>query len=146
MCAMANLEYMHAKSLQSCLILCNPLDCIPPGSSVHGILQARLLEWVVMPSSRGSSQPGDQTQVSHMAGGFFTNWATREAIPRYVWHGLVCIVFMVYHKTSLASDFSNLFCSYSFNGCHFIAVLTYLIFSMNILINIGIYLQKISMV
>ena len=44
-----------------------------------GILQARILEWVAMPSSRGSSQPGDWTQVSHIAGGFLTVWATREA-------------------------------------------------------------------
>ena len=48
---------MHAKSLQSCLTLCNPMDCSPPNSSVHGILQARILEWVVMPSSRASSWP-----------------------------------------------------------------------------------------
>ena len=46
---------------------------------VHGILQARILEWVAFPFSRGSSQPRDQTQVSHIAGGFFTSWATREA-------------------------------------------------------------------
>ena len=44
-----------AKSLQSCPTLCNPMDCSPPGSSAHGILQARILEWVSMPSSRGSS-------------------------------------------------------------------------------------------
>ena len=44
-----------AKSLQSCPTLCNPMDCSPPGSSIHGILQARILEWVSMPSSRGSS-------------------------------------------------------------------------------------------
>ena len=49
----------HAKSLQLCLTLCNPMDCRPPGSSVHGILQARTLEWVAMPSSRGSSRPRD---------------------------------------------------------------------------------------
>ena len=54
------------------LILCDPLDCSPPGSSVHGILQARILEWVTMPSSRGSSQPGDRIQVSLVAGVFFT--------------------------------------------------------------------------
>ena len=53
--------------------------CNPPGSSVHGILQARLLEWVAMPSSRESSQPRDRTQVSHTAGRFFTIWVTREA-------------------------------------------------------------------
>ena len=55
------------------------MDCSPPGSSVPGILQARVLEWVVMSFSRRSSQPGDWTQVSHIAGGFFTIWATREA-------------------------------------------------------------------
>ena len=49
--------------LQSCPTLCNPIDCSLPGSSVHGILQARVLEWVALPSSRGSSQPRDQTQV-----------------------------------------------------------------------------------
>ena len=47
--------------------------------TIHGILQARILEWVAFPFSRGSSQPRDQTQVSHIAGGFFTSWATREA-------------------------------------------------------------------
>ena len=51
---------MHAKSLQSCPTLCNSMDCSPPGSSVHGILHARKLEWVSMPSSRGSSQPRDR--------------------------------------------------------------------------------------
>ena len=55
------------------------MDCSPPGSSVHGILQATLLEWVAMPSSRGSSWLMDWTQVSCIAGGFFTVWATREA-------------------------------------------------------------------
>ena len=58
---------LHAKSLQSCLTLCNPMDCSQPGSSVHGILQARILEWVAMPSSRGYCQPRDQTQVSYVS-------------------------------------------------------------------------------
>ena len=58
---------MHAKSLQSCPTLCNPLDCSPPGSSVHAILQARILEWVSMPFSRGSSQPRDQTHLSYVS-------------------------------------------------------------------------------
>ena len=47
--------------------LCDPMDCSPLGSSVHGILQARIREWVAMPSSRGSSQPRDQTWVSHVS-------------------------------------------------------------------------------
>ena len=55
--------------------LCNPLDCSLPGSSV---LQARILEWVAMPSFRASAQPGDQTRVSCIAGGFFTCWAIEE--------------------------------------------------------------------
>ena len=48
---------VHAQLSQSCLTLCDPMDCSRPGSSVHGLLQARILEWVAMPSSRGSSQP-----------------------------------------------------------------------------------------
>ena len=61
---------------QLCPTLCDPMDC-----TVHGILQARILEWVAFPFpfSRGSSQPRDRTQVSHIAGRFFTSWATREA-------------------------------------------------------------------
>ena len=50
--------------------LCNPTDCSTPGSSVHGVLQTRILVWVAMPSSRESSQPRDRTQLSHIAGGF----------------------------------------------------------------------------
>ena len=53
------------------LILCDTMDCSPPGSSVHGILQARILEWVAVPFSRGSSGPRDQTWVSKIAGRFF---------------------------------------------------------------------------
>ena len=49
--------YMSAKSLQACLSVCNPMEHSQPGSSAHGILQARILEWVAMPSSRGSSRP-----------------------------------------------------------------------------------------
>ena len=57
---------------QSCLTLCDPTDCSPPVSSVHGILQARTLEWITIPFSRGSSWPRDQTQVSCIAGKLFT--------------------------------------------------------------------------
>ena len=64
---------------QSCPTLCDPMDCSLPGSSVHGISQARTLEWVAIPFSRGPSWSRDQTQVSCTAGGFFTLWATREA-------------------------------------------------------------------
>ena len=54
---------------------CNPMDCSPPDSSIHKILQARILEWVALPFCRGSFQPRDWTQVSHIAGRFFTIWA-----------------------------------------------------------------------
>ena len=60
------------KVVQSCPTLCKPVDCSLPGSSVHGILQARILEWVAIPFLRGSSQPRAQTQVSYIADGFFT--------------------------------------------------------------------------
>ena len=61
---------------QSCPTPCNPMDCSPPGSSVHGILQARTLEWVATSFSRGSSWPRFQTQVSCIPGGCFTVWVT----------------------------------------------------------------------
>ena len=62
----ANPEIL-VKIAQLCPTLCDPMD-----STVHGVLQARILEWVAFPFSRGSSQPRDQTQVSHTAGGFLT--------------------------------------------------------------------------
>ena len=70
-----------ARSLQSCLTL-QPMDCSPLGCSVHRILQARILEWVAVPSSTGSSWPRDQTHISAIfciAGRFFTHWAPWEA-------------------------------------------------------------------
>ena len=73
---------MHAQSLQFCPTLCNPMDCSPPGSSVHGIFQARILGWDAMPSARGSSQPRDWTCISYIAsiaGRFFTYCHTWEA-------------------------------------------------------------------
>ena len=63
------------KGAQLCPTLCDPRDY-----TVHEILQARILEWVVFPFSRGSSQSRDWTQVSRIAGRFYTSWATREAI------------------------------------------------------------------
>ena len=68
------LSYGGVKVAQLCPTLCDPMDY-----RVHGILQARILGWLAVSFSRGSSWPRDQTQVSHIAGGFFTHWATREA-------------------------------------------------------------------
>ena len=66
--------------VQSCLTLCDPMDCSLPGSSVHGILQARILEWVAIPFPRWSSWPRDQIWVSCIAGRFFTVWTTKKII------------------------------------------------------------------
>ena len=67
---------------QSCPTLCDPMDCSLPGSAVHGILQARILEWFAISFFRGSSQPRDQTQTSGIVGRFSTVWATREVAIR----------------------------------------------------------------
>ena len=58
---------MRALLLQPCLTRCDPMECSPPGSSVHGILQATILEWAAMPSSRGSSRPRDQNVISYIS-------------------------------------------------------------------------------
>ena len=70
---------------------CDPMDCSPPGSSVHEIFQARILEWVAISFSRGSSQPRDWTRVSCTAGRFFTDWTTREAMYCVYVHIKQCI-------------------------------------------------------
>ena len=72
-------QYVACSDAQSCLTLCDPVDCSPPGSSVHGISQARMLEWVVISFSRGSFQLRNQARVSSLAGGLFTTsfrWET----------------------------------------------------------------------
>ena len=74
-------ETKESEVTQSYPILCDPLECSPQGSSVHGSFQARVLEWVAISFSRGSSKPRDQTRVSHIAGRCFTIWATRESFP-----------------------------------------------------------------
>ena len=66
------------RSAQSCPTLCDPMDCNPPGSSVHGIFQAKILEWVAISFSRESSWPRDWTRVSRVVGKCFTIWATGE--------------------------------------------------------------------
>ena len=123
---------MRARSLQSRLTLCNLMDCSLPGSSIHEILQAKVLEWVTMPSSRGSFQPKDQTcsLVSPaLAGGFFTTRDTWEAPtpsgpthnstfmlshkrlhPQHsvAHHSLIPVRFLVYEPLSELSGFSLL--------------------------------------
>ena len=82
---------MHAKSFQPCPTLCHPMDCSPAGSSVHGILQVRILEWVATPTCRGYSQHRDGTRIffcSYIAGGFFTTEPPGK--PRF------CILMHIY--------------------------------------------------
>ena len=71
---LCRIKSSFVKVAQSCQTLCNPMDC-----TLHGVLQAIILEWVAFSFFRGSSQPRDWTQVSCIAGRFFTSWATREA-------------------------------------------------------------------
>ena len=84
---------VHGKSLQSCLTLCHPMDCSPPGSSVHGILQARILERVAISFSRGSSPPRDRMRVSYVSCigcGFFSTSTAGEAQPPVLTECLFC--------------------------------------------------------
>jgi len=73
-------QCMYVLVTQSCRTLCNPMNCSPSGSSVHGLSQARILKWFAIPFTRGSSWPKDWTQVICIAGRFFTVWATWEAL------------------------------------------------------------------
>ena len=85
-------------SLQSCLTLCHPVDCSPLDFSVHGILHARILEWIARPSSKGSSPPRDQTRISYisaLAGSFFTTSANWQA---YFMHKI--ILFQIFKSRS----------------------------------------------
>ena len=79
--------------IQSCLPLCDPMDCSPPGSSIHGILQARILEWVAIPFTKGSSQTRDQTWVSCTPGRFFTVYRNHLG-PSFIhiWASLVALL------------------------------------------------------
>ena len=76
--ATSSVSESESEVAQSCPNLCDPVDCSLPGSSDHGILQARILEWVAISFSRGSSQPRDRTQVSSIAGRCFNLWAVYE--------------------------------------------------------------------
>ena len=76
-------EVKWSEVAQSCRTLCDPMDCSPPGSSLQGIFQARILEWVAISFSRGASWSRDWTRVSGIVGRRFTIWATRCA-PGYI--------------------------------------------------------------
>ena len=78
LCFSVDVVYEKSEVAQSCPTLSNPMDCSLPGSSFHGIFQARMLEWVAISFPRAPSWPKNRTQVSHTVGRFFTIWATHE--------------------------------------------------------------------
>ena len=99
-CLVSFYNESESEVTQLCPILCDPMDCSPPGSSVHRIFQARILEWVSISFSRGSSWPGDQTWVSHIVGRCFTIWATREAL----FCNTPCLVFSLFLSLPINSS------------------------------------------
>ena len=102
---------------QSCPTLCEPVDSSPPGSSVHGILQTGILEWVAISFSRGSSQPRDATHVSHVlciTGGFFTCWAVGEArTSTWPWENMSSLYALVFSSVKWGHHSTNLKCKIS---------------------------------
>ena len=89
--------------VQSCPILCNPMNWSLLGSSVHAISQARIVEWFAISFSRESSRPRDQTWVSCIAGRFFTIWATRESLAA-IWEGPILYPPFSYEETELSEN------------------------------------------
>ena len=83
--------YIEVKVTQSCPALGDPMNYSLSDSSAHGILQARVLEWVAFPFSRESSQPRDRTQVSHIVGGFFISWVESRIYKIYKEHKYIYI-------------------------------------------------------
>ena len=81
---MHRLSESESDVAQSCPTLCDPVDCSRPCSSIYGIFQARILEWVAISFSRGPSQPRDWTRVAHIVSRCFTVWATREVLA-WIW-------------------------------------------------------------
>ena len=90
-------QMVKVKVTQSCPTLCDPMD-----NTVHGILQGRILEWAAIPFFRGSSKPRDQTQVSCIAGRFFTVWATRETCLFILLHLTFCYAIFINHRLNHA--------------------------------------------
>ena len=104
---LSSLEVKWSEVAQSCPTLCDPMDCSLPGSSVHGIFQARVLEWVAISFSRGSSRPRDWTQVSHTAGRGFTVWAPRDIIIHFKKYLMAFLDFTIHIYKSSESTFKH---------------------------------------
>ena len=105
-----------------CLTLCNPMDGSPPCYSVHGILQARILEWVAIPFSRGSSQPRDRTHVSCLAGRFFTT----EPPGRHPTMLYLKIFFFFFFIYAYLTAFSFFLLSHPFKKIYYILILLFI--------------------
>ena len=120
--------HVHAlMCTQLCLTLCVPMDWSSLGSYVHGILQARILEWVAIPFPREFSQPRDQTPVYHNAGKFLMTWATREAEYRHTKtkHSNMMLLIFIIFKLFL----SNLECRFQLPFKTLQALLSHLVWS-----------------
>ena len=108
-----HLSSLHIKLPQSCLTLCDPMDCSPPGSSVHGTLQARLLEWVAMPSSRGSSWPRNKLRSLKspaLVGGLFIlapSWKPIWVLYKNLIQQISLWAMTMYLSLFQLTDFSN---------------------------------------
>ena len=100
---LTNYTESESEVAQSCRTLCDPTDCSLPGSPVHGIFQTRVLEWVAISFSRGSSWPRDRTRVSRIVGRRFTIWATREA---YSYSQLILLVKFYHSQCAINVTFS----------------------------------------
>ena len=106
---------MKVKVAQSCSTLCDPMDGSLPGSSVHGILQARILEWLAIPFSRRSSQLRDRIQVSRIACGFFTVWTREgEAYFNFILNLVLCLIgfeYITFLQKHCDPVYKELFCN-----------------------------------
>ena len=101
--------FTHVLVAQSCPTLFDPTNCSPPGFSVHGMVQARILEWVAIPSSRGSSQSRDQTLISGIAGRIFTVWAIGKSFFMAEYYSTVGIDNVSFIHSSTGAHFNG-FC------------------------------------
>ena len=100
-----------------CPTLCDPMDCSLPGFSTHGILQARILDWVAIPFSRGSSWPRDWALVSCIAVWFFTIWATREAWDFFYLHSNIDYTKNIESEFQPSVSLQNFKCTPALQGC-----------------------------
>ena len=107
---------------QLCPALCDPMDCSPPGSVVHGILQGRVLEWVAIPFSRGSSWPRNWTRVSCITGRFFAIWAIGNPIYLEVPNSFICTSFLLHIKALRPPSFFEVLIQITFCVLEFLKI------------------------